>query len=78
MPGAIENATERLPSMFHEQCARAYDGRSSARWCDFEICDGTEELFRIFHHINRYGYELVTVTQCGDMYTVFFRRHICG
>ena len=41
---------------------------------DFELADGADELPRLLHHINRYGYELIGVTQYRDEYTVFFRR----
>jgi len=63
-----------LRAMSQEEHSQAHVLRRTGLWCDFEICDGIEELSRMLHHINRYGYELVTVTQYKDAYTVFFRR----
>lgn len=43
---------------------------------DFELCVGLEELKETIHEINRCGYAFLAVTQDGESYTVFFRRHI--
>ena len=46
---------------------------------DFEFCADQEDLHRVMNHINRYGYDLVSVTQDpSGIYTVFFRRLACG
>ena len=46
---------------------------------DFELCADLQELKQTLGDINRLGYKLVTVTQDGSgMYTVFFKRRICG
>lgn len=45
---------------------------------DFELCEGLVELREVMCSINRSGYELVSVTQCSDLYTVFFRRPANG
>lgn len=45
---------------------------------DFELCEGVEGLKRTMDYINRHGYDLISVTQSGDVYTVFFRRRACG
>lgn len=45
---------------------------------DFELCEGLTEMRDAMRSINQSGYELVTVTQCGDLYTVFFRRTADG
>lgn len=42
--------------------------------CDFEICFGEEELKQVMATLNYNGFDLVTVTQTMDKYTVFFRR----
>lgn len=42
---------------------------------DFIRCSGDEELEQAIQTINQNGYDLVSVTQRGDMYTVFFRRY---
>lgn len=46
-------------------------------FCDFELCVGTDELKRTLHNINYSGFDLITVTQDGDVYTVFFRESNC-
>lgn len=43
---------------------------------DFELCVGVEELKETLHRINRAGFVFLTATQDGDMYTVFFWRHL--
>ena len=46
---------------------------------DFQICSEYEELKQTMDHINRHGYDLVSVTQDSRGYfTVFFRRRACG
>lgn len=46
---------------------------------DFDLCADVGELRRMIHHINCQGYILVGVTQdLSGMYTVFFRRPVCG
>ena len=46
----------------------------SYKVCDFEICFGEHELKRAMATLNYNGYDLVTVTQTMDKYTVFFWR----
>ena len=46
--------------------------------CDFEICCSVEELRRTLDLINKYRYHLSTVTQSGEVYTVFFWRPAHG
>lgn len=46
--------------------------------CDFEICCSVEELRRTLDLINKYRYYLSTVTQNGEVYTVFFWRPAHG
>jgi hypothetical protein len=41
----------------------------------FVRCVGDDELEQIIQTINENGYDLVSVTQNGDTYTVFFRRY---
>lgn len=41
---------------------------------DFEVCIGVEELKLKLSKINSFGFELVSVTQTMDKYTLFFRR----
>ena len=41
---------------------------------DIEICIGVEELKRVIHVINAAQWEIVSVTQNKEIYTVFFRR----
>lgn len=43
---------------------------------DFEMCVGLDELKSTIHEINRCGYVFLTATQSGDIYTVFFWRHL--
>lgn len=45
---------------------------------DFEICCTVEELRRTLDLINKYRYYLSTVTQNGEVYTVFFWRPAHG
>lgn len=45
---------------------------------DFELCDGIGALTKTIEAVNRHGYDIVSVTQSGDVYTVFFRRRACG
>lgn len=46
---------------------------------DFQVCEGRagaaadEGIY-----INRHGYDLISVTQYQETYTVFFRRRACG
>jgi hypothetical protein len=42
---------------------------------DFVRCVGDYELEQIIQTINENKYDLVCVTQSGDMYTIFFRRY---
>lgn len=46
--------------------------------CDFEICCSVEELRRTLDLINKYRYQLSTITQSGEVYTVFFWRPAHG
>lgn len=45
---------------------------------NFEVCNGVEALKSAMEQINRHGYDVVSVTQAGRVYTVFFRRRACG
>lgn len=46
---------------------------------DYEFCESQDDLKRVIDHINRHGYDLVSVTQdLSGLYTVFFRRRACG
>lgn len=46
---------------------------------DYERCTDLQELRSIMETINRYQYDLVSVTQdSNDVYTVFFRRCVIG
>ena len=45
---------------------------------DFQVCEGRPELLRTMDYINRHGYDLISVTQYQETYTVFFRRRACG
>lgn len=45
---------------------------------DFEICCSVEELRRTLDLINKYRYQLSTITQSGEVYTVFFWRPAHG
>lgn len=40
---------------------------------DWDSCR-SPELSRMLHEINTYGYEIVSVTQWAEVYTVFFKR----
>lgn len=42
---------------------------------DFVRCVGDGELEQLIQTINENGYDLVSVTQKNDIYTVFFRRY---
>jgi hypothetical protein len=42
---------------------------------DFVRCVGDDELEQLIQTINENGYDLVSVTQKNDIYTVFFRRY---
>ena len=42
---------------------------------DFVRCVGDDELEQLIQTINENGYDLVSVAQKGDTYTVFFRRY---
>lgn len=48
----------------------------TAHWFayDFEVCIGIEELKQALAKINYHGFDIVTVTQTMDKYTIFFRR----
>lgn len=45
---------------------------------DFVYCDGAAELHRIIETINREGYQLISVSQHENTYTVFFQRAADG
>ena len=45
---------------------------------DFELCVGTEALKQTLAEINRLKYSILTVTQNGEVYTVFFWRYLGG
>lgn len=45
---------------------------------DFTQCDGIKALAAVIDIINRSGYTLVSVTQFGHTYTVFFQRAADG
>lgn len=45
---------------------------------DYTVCDGELALQQAIERINRGGYSLVSVTQYEHVYTVFFRRPVCG
>lgn len=74
MEKTIEDFCELLQAMPQEKHAQAHERRRAVPMYDFEICVGADDLARTIHHINRYGYRLITVTQYKDEYTVFFRR----
>lgn len=42
---------------------------------DFVRCVGDDELEQLIQTINENAYDLVSVTQKDDTYTVFFRRY---
>lgn len=71
-----EGDREPLQVMSKEEHVRIFDPQTRRSLYDFEICVGADDLARTIHHINRYGYRLITVTQYKDEYTVFFRRHL--
>lgn len=74
MSKTIEDFCEFLQAMPQEKHDQAHERRRPVPMYDFEICVGADGLARTIHHINRYGYRLITVTQYKDEYTVFFRR----
>lgn len=39
-------------------------------------CVGVEELKETLYEINKCGFVFLTATQSGDVYTVFFWRHV--
>ncbi len=41
---------------------------------DYTECDGIASLEAAIRHINENGLKLISVTQNGDQYKVFFRR----
>lgn len=41
---------------------------------DFELCNGVDELKRCLEKINYHGFDVVSLTQDGGVYTVLFRR----
>lgn len=41
---------------------------------DYQFCVGDDELQATIREINDRGYKLISVTQCGETYTVFFGR----
>lgn len=46
---------------------------------DYVLCATQDELQKSLDHINRHGYDLVSVTQdLSGIYSVFFRRRACG
>ena len=45
---------------------------------DYEVCQSERRLRKVIDTINHRGYDLISVTQDGDVYTVFFRRRACG
>lgn len=45
---------------------------------DFQICPNQRALRTAIDYINRHGYDLVSVSQREQTYTVFFRRRACG
>lgn len=45
---------------------------------DYEFCSTRSDLQRVMESINQNGYELVSVTQDINCYTVFFRRPVRG
>lgn len=45
---------------------------------DFELCVGVDELKETIGVINDRGYDLVSVTQYEEVFTVFFRRPASG
>jgi hypothetical protein len=45
---------------------------------DYTFCFTREDLKRTIDFINRSGYDIVTITEGDDGYTVFFRRSVYG
>lgn len=45
---------------------------------DFDLCGDLSELKETIRAINENGYNIVSVTQSGDTYMVFFRRFASG
>lgn len=50
----------------------------SATVVDFELCAGTGELRDALQSINDHHYDVITVTQFGNTFIVFFRRPADG
>lgn len=42
--------------------------------CDFEVCYSEDDLAAVMQYINHDGYRVLSVTQNGEKYTVFFSR----
>lgn len=55
--------------------ARATRLKRASYLYDFVRCVGDDELEQLIQTINENGYDLVSVTQRKDTYTVFFRRY---
>ena len=55
--------------------ARANRPKRANHLYDFVRCVGDDELEQLIQTINENGYDLVSVTQKEDTYTVFFRRY---
>lgn len=49
-----------------------------AKVVDFELCAGTGELRDALQSINDHHYDVITVTQFGNTFIVFFRRPADG
>lgn len=56
------------------QCCVRPAGRRLLPVYDFEICFGEDGLKQCLADINRSRFEIITVTQTMDKYTIFFRR----
>lgn len=54
--------------------ANILPGQNQLAIYDIEFCDGVGQLKRTIAEINQFGCSLVSVTQCGHSYTVFFKR----
>lgn len=53
----------------------AIAGDTAQWWAyDFEICAGVDGLKLALATINYHGYDVVALTQNGDIYTLIFRR----
>lgn len=55
--------------------ARANRPKRASYLYDFVRCVGDDELEQLIQIINENAYDLVSVTQKDDTYTVFFRRY---